>query len=451
MHRFLKLFTAIVFGLVFATHAHAFTLKKTLTKGEFTYQGVTVNPAPLANAYKANRHKGFWTSKKGLFGINRNFTKDGNALLQTVAAIGNEGLVPSDYLSPELAGLKKLPLKELDQIELYMTAGFLKLARDLHVGVIGKASLPEDIVKADKNFDPNAVLESLRKNGLKRTLSILRPQHPQYDALRKAMERTNDPAQRQIIAANMERWRWLPQDLGKNHILVNQPAYKMFIFKDGRIADERKVIIGKTEFATPQFSHKMSYVEFNPEWNVPPSIAVREYLPKLLKNSNYLKRVGYTIYDGWGAKAKELDGRKIKWSKIDKDNPNRFPYRIVQGSGPKNALGKVKFMFPNDFDIYLHDTPAKKLFKSENRAFSHGCIRVHNPLDFAKKVFEISGGLSPAKIDGLIKKGDRTQVRLKNKMPVHLSYFTAWAETGGNVSFLTDVYNRDRAIFAQLR
>jgi len=444
----IRIFSAILLVSLLSSSSFAQSLKQQIAKGNFTYQGVTVNPKPLDKIYKSNRYKGIWTSKSGIFGIKRNLTKEGKALIKALSAASDEGLTQARYIKSTTFGKKELKGKKIDQVELYLSSAFLKFARDVHIGIVDQAALPADVFKSKKSFDALGILKSVKKKGVKRILAALRPQHAQYGALRKLMAKTQDASTRRLIAANLERWRWLPSDLGEKHILVNQPAYEVYIYNNDRIVDQRKVIIGKTEFASPQFSDKMTYVEFNPQWNIPPSIAAREYVPKLRKNPNYLKRRGYTLFENWNHGAKELDARKVNWSKIDPEAPKKFPYRIVQGEGPKNALGQVKFLFPNEHSIYLHDTPAKKLFKSKDRAYSHGCIRVHNPLDFARKIFELDGGIAPAKIDGVVNKGKRKQVNLKNPMPIHLGYFTAWVGSNGTLETFKDIYNRDQAILS---
>lgn len=451
MPRIIHIFIAAFFLSISVSPSIAFTLKKQIEKGVFEYQGVRINPKPLDSIYKSNKYKGIWTSKKGFLGLKRGLTKNGKLLVKTLSNAEDEGLKASRYLKDSSIDKKAFKGKKIDQLELYLTAEFLKFARDVHIGIVDKSRLQADVFKTEKNFDPVATMKLVKNKGLQKTLASLRPQHPQYDALRKAMAKTTDPKKRKLIAANLERWRWLPQELGEKHILVNQPAYEVYIYKKNKIVDQRRVIIGKTEHASPQFSDKMTYVEFNPQWNVPQSIAVNEYVPKLLKNPNYLKTRGYTLFENWNQGARELDGRKVKWSKIDREDPKKFPYRIVQGEGPKNALGQVKFLFPNDHAIYLHDTPAKKLFNSKNRAFSHGCIRVHNPLDFARKIFELDGAISPSKIDGVVKTGDRKSVILKDPMPIHLTYFTTWVGQAGKLEVLKDVYKRDPVILAALR
>ena len=304
MTSFIRIFITIILLSLSVSHTSAFTLKKQFEKGTFEYQGTQINPKPLESIYKANKYKGLWTSKKGFLGLKRGLTKDGKLLIKTLSNASDEGLDPNRYLINASVTKDQLKGKKINQFELFLTAKFLKFARDVHLGIVDKSRLQADIFKAEKSFDPVATMTLLKSKGLKRTLASLRPQHPQYDALRKVLTKTSDPSKRALISANLERWRWLPQKLGKKHILVNQPAYEVYIYKNQKIVDKRRVIIGKTEHASPQFSDKMTYVEFNPQWNIPQSIAVNEYLPKLLKNPNYLKKVGYTLYENWNQGAK---------------------------------------------------------------------------------------------------------------------------------------------------
>ena len=245
------------------------------------------------------------------------------------------------------------------------------------------------------------------------------------------------------LAINLERWRWLPRELGKNHVLVNQAGYELFMNQNGKTIDRRRVIVGKPFHQSPMFSDEIIYAEFNPTWTVPTSIAGKEMLPKIRDNPNYLEARGYKLYTSWNASAKPANPYAIDWSTV---SSNRFPYRIVQGPGPKNALGQVKFIFPNKFSVYLHDTPARSLFSRTGRAFSHGCIRVDKPLDFARKIYSLQGGINPKKINGIVKSKKQTRVNLKRKLPVHLAYFTAWINEDGIPLFFEDVYKRDRLV-----
>ncbi len=257
-----------------------------------------------------------------------------------------------------------------------------------------------------------------------------------------AMNVTADERVRQIIV-NMERWRWLPATLGSRYVLVNQAGFELFLVAGGKVTDRRRVIVGKPFHQSPMFSDQIRYAEFNPDWTVTPSIAVNEFLPKLKQDPGYLARNGYVLYAGWGAGAPRIDPYSVNWAAV---GAKGFPYKIVQLPGPKNALGVVKFMFPNSFNVYLHDTPSRQLFAETGRAFSHGCIRVDKPVEFANKLFGPDGTLSAAQIDALIKAGKTKAVNLKAKVPIHLTYFTAWIGEDGTPSFFPDIYERDKLV-----
>lgn len=258
----------------------------------------------------------------------------------------------------------------------------------------------------------------------------------------RAMNHSVDDRIAQIIT-NMERWRWLPRDLGDKHVFVNQAAFSLHIRNDGKITDERKVIIGKEFHKTPMFSDRIRYAEFNPTWTVPTSIAGRAILPKLKQSPSYLEANDYRLFTSWKPDAPAMSAYSIDWNAID---PKRFPYRIVQMPGKKNALGQVKFMFPNKHAVYLHDTSQRELFSRTRRAYSSGCIRVHRPMEFAEKLFASSGNLSSSKIDSILESRKTTRVNLAKPIPVHLTYFTVWVNEEGVPNFYEDIYGRDQLV-----
>lgn len=258
----------------------------------------------------------------------------------------------------------------------------------------------------------------------------------------KAMSHSVEYRIQQIIT-NMERWRWLPRELGRKHVFVNQAAFNLHIRKDGQVTDRRKVIVGKEFHRTPMFSDQIRYAEFNPTWTVPSSIAGRAILPKIRQNPAYLEANDYRLYTSWKSDAPAMSPYSIDWASV---NPKRFPYRIVQRPGRKNALGQVKFMFPNKFAVYLHDTSNRELFAKSRRAYSSGCIRVHRPMEFAEKLFGESGNLPRAKIDSILDSRKTTRVDLKQSVPVHLTYFTVWLNENGVPNFYEDIYGRDKLV-----
>lgn len=262
---------------------------------------------------------------------------------------------------------------------------------------------------------------------------------------RKSLAALNLSADERVnqIVVNMERWRWLAADLGRRHVLVNQAGFKLQLIDDKKVIDERRVIVGKEFHKTPMFSDKISYLEFNPTWTVPSSIAGNEILPKLRNDPGYLERNDYKIYTSWKSDAPAMSAHSINWSDV---SSNRFPYRIVQQPGERNALGRVKFMFPNSFNVYLHDTPSRSLFNRAERALSHGCIRVENPIDFAEILLKSDKAVSRAAINKILSKKALKRVSLKTPVPVHLAYFTVWIDDDGVPAFFDDVYKRDALV-----
>ncbi|MFC6049017.1 L,D-transpeptidase family protein, partial [Methylobacterium hispanicum] len=223
------------------------------------------------------------------------------------------------------------------------------------------------------------------------------------------------------LVVNMERWRWLPADLGPDYVLVNVPEYRLRVVRQGRVRDETRVIVGKTESPTPLFSGMMEYAVVNPSWYVPPSI-LKTMLPKI------------AAYGGktWGGYEVVRRGGHVS---------------LRQPPGEKNALGFVKFMFPNNHAVYLHDTPNRSLFGRNDRALSHGCVRVDDPFRFADAV--LSEAWTSERLKKLIGKGERT-IRLDEKLPVHLAYFTAYVDDSGSYRTLPDIYGYDAPMRAAL-
>jgi murein L,D-transpeptidase YcbB/YkuD len=243
---------------------------------------------------------------------------------------------------------------------------------------------------------------------------------------------------RQIIA-NMERWRWMPERLGDHYIMVNIAGFELKRVRNDRVEEKMRVVVGLPYHRTPIFSETMKYLEINPYWNVPHSIAIREELPKLQSDPAELATAGFEAVSG----DKVIDVRSVDWRQYSTAN---FPFRLRQKPGPRNALGRVKFMFPNRFNVYLHDTPSRTLFARAKRAFSHGCIRVARPIDLAEQVLAQNSGWARARIEQVLATGERTIVNLDQPLRVHITYATAWDDANGRVHFAADIYQRDEAL-----
>ncbi|MEL6477741.1 MAG: L,D-transpeptidase family protein [Pseudomonadota bacterium] len=242
------------------------------------------------------------------------------------------------------------------------------------------------------------------------------------------------------IAVNLERMRWLNKDLGAKHIMVNLASFDMAVIENGRTAFESRVVVGKAkEHRTPEFSDEMEHMVVNPTWYVPYSIASKEILPKLKRDPGYLARKNMRLHgaDPWS----------VDWSQVTQ---RTFPGRVTQGPGKNNALGRVKFMFPNDHAIYLHDTPAKSLFNRDTRAYSHGCVRVHRPYEFAEYLLSAQEDDPKGTFERLLRRGKERYVNFDEPVPVHLTYRTAWVDDNGHDQFRGDIYGRDRKVLAAL-
>lgn len=238
------------------------------------------------------------------------------------------------------------------------------------------------------------------------------------------------------ILVNMERWRWMPEDLGQFYVRVNIPNFNLDIYKNGKVYYTTRIVVGQPTKQTPIFSNEIKFVIVNPTWNVPASIAVKEMLPQIQADPGKALN-GYQVFANVGGRFRAVDPWTVDWRNVDMRR-----IQIKQPPGERNALGSIKFMFPNPFAVYLHDTPSKSLFQKDYRAYSHGCMRVMNPWDFATALLSYDPKVS---VDGLKKLvgGPEQQVNLTRQIPVHITYFTAWVDDAGKLQLRSDVYGHD--------
>ena len=235
------------------------------------------------------------------------------------------------------------------------------------------------------------------------------------------------------IIANMESWRWLPVDLGATHVFVNVPSFGLVMRQDGAPIFETRVVVGKPNTPTPIFSHKMEFLVVNPSWNVPPSIAMKEYLPLLQKNPYALQGRGLQV----SYRGRAVDPGTIDWATAGRS------ISIRQPQGERNALGHIKFMFPNEHAVYLHDTPSRGLFANAYRAYSHGCVRVQNPFKLAEMV--LGQNWSEGRLRSMVGSGERT-INLTNDVSVHIAYFTLEENAEGALVRYNDLYGHQRRL-----
>lgn len=252
----------------------------------------------------------------------------------------------------------------------------------------------------------------------------------------------NMPVEQRInqIIWNLERWRWSPADFGERYLLVNVAGFYLEVVERGETTLAMDVIVGQPYRRTPVFSDRMTYLVLSPYWHVPHSIASKDKLPLIKKDVGYLAKMGYSVFQGWGPNAQIADPTALDWASLSASN---FPYRLRQDPGPQNALGKVKFMFPNKFNVYLHDTPQRELFSRAERSFSSGCIRLSQPLELAAHLLRDQPRWTPERIAQAASQKQETVVQFTQPMPVHLQYWTAWSTPSGEIHFRRDIYERD--------
>jgi L,D-transpeptidase YcbB len=362
--------------------------------------------------------------------------------------VAADGLDPEDYPTPTFVDLDPT---RLAADELTLTNSISTFVRHASTGRIAFSRVSGSIYFALKSPDLQQVLERIGSSqDIAATLDSFNPQQPQYKELKAALARArkkpdadeskiqgahkdggSQSAKVDAILANMERWRWLPRDLGTAYVIVNIPDYILTVVNNGKPLWSTRIVVGQPgKHATPLLAETIKYITFNPTWNVPPSIIRNEYLPALAQDPTALARIGLRI------------GRNSDGS-----------IRIYQPPSERNALGRVRFNFPNQFLVYQHDTPDKYLFSKPVRAYSHGCMRVENPDKYADTLLSISQpeeGFTVQRLHSLYGRGERN-IYLKNPIPVYLTYQTVFFDQAGQVQTRPDIYGLDKNVAALLR
>jgi murein L,D-transpeptidase YcbB/YkuD len=334
--------------------------------------------------------------------------------------------------------------------------------------MLQKGDSAEVVLKVRQRLNPGAPIDTLNV-ALRKFDADLEAQVKKFQMLHglsqdgkvggNTLRMMNIPVEERIeqIMMNMERWRWIPKrlvpkSLDQKYIWVNIPEYKLYVYEDpdGDPEAERSykevmsmnVIVGKTMHSTPIFSEKMEYVVLSPYWNVPNSIVEKEIAPGMLREPGYLERQNMEIVTK-EKDPKPIDPFSIDWASVTEKN---FPYMVRQRPGPKNSLGTMKFLFPNEHAVYLHDTPGGQLFSQTQRGFSHGCVRLEKPMELAKYVLKDMPEWTESKITETIDGGEEVWITLPKKIQVYLVYFTTWVDKDGNIHFREDIYGHDKKL-----
>jgi murein L,D-transpeptidase YcbB/YkuD len=357
---------------------------------------------------------------------------DARILLDAIDAIGAEGLDPADYQPDALReAVAAGPGAELDQLA---SRAFTWLVEDLRDGRTPMTARKQwFVIDPDPDLLPTGELmaKALAGHDVPGVLASLDPTHPDYAALKAALAATpqSDTARRDMIRANMDRWRWLARDLGGQYLITNVPEYQLRLTVNDKIIRTYKTIVGKPgRTATPQLAETVEGIIFNPTWTVPQSIVKGEGLgAKVLAKPAWAKAAGYKGVKG-------ADGTIY----------------VVQQPGKNNSLGQMKLDMPNPHAIFLHDTPSRELFKQDKRALSHGCIRTERALELAITMAILGKGATSQEAVEISTSGEYTRVPLQKTMPVYITYFTMGRDINGTLRTFSDIYGRDAPVLAAL-
>jgi murein L,D-transpeptidase YcbB/YkuD len=375
-------------------------------------------------------------------------------LIQQLKYSEVHGLDPKRYAFAEFEQLReqsqtkmqgtRFPAERVPEMDARLTYAYLQYAADLLGWRHSPGEVHRNWLTDPKKDDLAARLSSaISNNTVRASLEELAPTHPQYKGLQAALahDKAAPSGHADQIRMNMERWRWAPRDLGDRYILVNVPAYVMQVMEGDQPVLAMRVIVGDPEHQTPLFSDEMTYLVFSPYWNIPPDILRNETLPRLARDPDFLRRNNIEVV-GTAGEEGEVDPASIDWS----DESATRSLRFRQRPGDDNALGLVKFIFPNHFNVYLHDTPTDRLFAKERRCLSHGCVRISEPMALAKYVLRDQPEWTEAKIRTAMNAGREQSAKLKTTIPVHIGYWTAWVEADGKtVTYTDDPYKIDPA------
>ena len=416
--------------------------------------------AGLTAYYAANPDKPLWIGDTAL-------TQRARAAIAEIRRADEWGLDAREFVLPgkSAAGDRA----ELIEAEARLTLAVLKYARHARGGRLDPTQLSPSIDRRAQLRDARLILDDIAAT--EAADAYLRRQHPPHQQFEKLRRLYNDlragktppsadvaqappeppqdiergrrrnpqqaapapePVNARRVLLNMEQWRWMPRDLGKLYVTVNIPEYTLRVVKAGQAIHTERVVVGEVDKQTPIFSENMQSVVFHPGWGVPNSIKTNELLPGLLRGRDTLSRHGLqVVYRGRPVDPLSVDWRTTDIRKLD----------VVQPPGPSNVLGVVKFQFPNKHDVYMHDTPTKNLFNAEARAFSHGCIRVRNPLRLAEIVFAEDQGWTPDRVTSLVRGGPQdNKVMLAHKIPVHITSFTVVLDETDKPRVYRDIY-----------
>jgi murein L,D-transpeptidase YcbB/YkuD len=355
--------------------------------------------------------------------------------------------------------ITNLSIGTRSKLDVLLSDAFLLLFQHQYFGEISNTEMNRDWECWNYQINLSQLLfQAIQNDNLSETFLELSPPYPQYLMLKKGLNKYRIIVQQfpdsqklkdniETISINMERWRWLPKLKKPLYILVNIPAYQLMLYQKDSTVITMKTIVGESDHATPTFNCEITYVVLHPRWNIPNSIVKNEILPAIKEEKGYLLKNNMVVKHSW--RISDTNVVVIDSSFWNTIFQSKFPYKLVQLPGPTNPLGDIKFMFPNQFNVYLHDTPNRYLFERDVRMFSHGCIRIEKPLELGALLLQNDSILQLSDADRFFAPNEKR--RLSKPIPISINYWTAWADEEGNIQFYPDIYLKDNLLKEEIR
>lgn len=409
--------------------------------------------AAMIAFYSEGNRQPIWTMSNG-------YAPHAQTAIGELRRAGELGLEPRAFEVAADPGPFASPTAQAEA-EIAIGQAVLLYARHARGSRVDPGAISKMIDMRPRLFEPKSVLEAMAATtDAAAGLRLLHPQHPGFQRLAAALVSARqsganaDVIQRIII--NLERWRWMPDDLGAFYVHDNVPEQYTRVYKNGEPVLQEKIVVGKPNTPTPMFSANMQFVIFHPSWGVPEGIKTNELAPLLRRYGGESGFLGFGGGDGASrvlARHKLVvtqNGRPVNPDSVNWSSVNVRNYSFTQPPSGDNVLGIVKFRFPNRFDVYMHDTPERHLFNGGQRAFSHGCMRVQNPMHLAEVILAHDKGWSAEKVQGFVRQGGTSEITLSTQVPVHITYFTATADEKGKLNQHPDIYGMDSRVASAL-
>jgi murein L,D-transpeptidase YcbB/YkuD len=404
-----------------------------------------MDQAALTEFYAARHGEGLWVTASGL-------KPEAKTLATEIENANAYGLDASAFKLPKLenGNLTATDTDALADAEIQYSTAALLYARYARGGRIPDPSemLTSEFDRRPQWIEPATVINALANTHEPDAyLRSLQPQHPQFEKLRqiyvtmlpKDGKLTKLSAAAKRIRANMEMWRWMWLDMGDFYVLNNIPEFMQYVYEDGKIIRSAKIVAGQLDKKSTIFSRPLKYVVLRPMWRVPESIMVNELWPSLIRGGGLMRQYGLQL--------ETKDGRRVDWRKYNWATTDIRDFIVVQPPGPKSVLGHVKFSFPSQHTIFMHDTPDKWMFRPAQRTLSHGCLRVQNPMQLAEMILKEDKGWDADKVAELNRSGPlNNEIEITKEIPIHLVYFTAWVNDDGKLKTFADVYGHEKRV-----